>query len=183
MAAAQDQYEQLLNLTGCFASPPDSVSERGVAATSLSTVSSESQQPTSLSRNITAELRCLQALDLSVLLRHADHAGLYSDSLDSSRYAPVIDGTELLASPLYLSHFTKNERAIFASLLNNGSPLLLNLFITECGRMDRSMLEAGQGVATVPVLMGCNVSATQSGRRSLLCCALPIDVGSLTLAA
>ena len=94
MAAAQDQYDQLLNISGCFNSPPDSVSESPTGA------SHESRDRAPAIRNITAELRCLQSLDLSVLLKHADHAGSYSDSLDSSRYAPVIDGTELHATPL-----------------------------------------------------------------------------------
>lgn len=93
MEAAQDQYNELLNLTGCFDSPPDSGSEADPATTNEFTL---------LPRNISAELHCLQQLDLSKLLKHADHAGSYSDSLDSSRYAPVIDGTELQAAPLYL---------------------------------------------------------------------------------
>ena len=115
MGAAQDQYEELLNRTSCFDSPPDVELK----------LTNKVQKSTMLSRNITAELRCLQSLELSKLLKHADHAGSFSDSLDSSRYAPVIDGTELKASPL-------------------------------------SMLESGQGVASVPVLMGCNVSVLES---------------------
>ena len=62
------------------------------AARELDSSSSSSLAPPP-PRNITAELRCLQKLDLKALLRHADHAGSYSDSLDTSRYAPVIDGT------------------------------------------------------------------------------------------
>ena len=120
LEAAQEQYSDLLNLTGCFGAgttPPDAATATAVtvsaeaaagdnegaqprtevttaataAARELDSSSSSSLAPPP--RNITAELRCLQKLDLKALLRHADHAGSYSDSLDTSRYAPVIDGT------------------------------------------------------------------------------------------
>jgi carboxylesterase type B len=118
LEAAQEQYSDLLNLTGCFGAgttPPDAATATAVTAaaaagdnegaqprTEVTTAATaaagglDSSPSSSLApppRNITAELRCLQKLDLKALLRHADHAGSYSDSLDTSRYAPVIDGT------------------------------------------------------------------------------------------
>ena len=118
LEAAQEQYSDLLNLTGCFGAgttPPDAATATAVTAaaaagdnegaqprTEVTTAATaaarelDSSSSSSLApppRNITAELRCLQKLDLKALLRHADHAGYYSDSLDTSRYAPVIDGT------------------------------------------------------------------------------------------
>lgn len=103
LGAAQDQYTALLNLTGCAGgAPPDG---NGVTSQAM--------------RNISGELSCLQKLDLTVILRHADKAGAFSDSLDSSRYAPVIDGTELPDVPL-------------------------------------TMLEKGDVLSKVPVLMGAN---------------------------
>jgi hypothetical protein len=142
MAAAQDQYEQLLNITGCFDAPPDSVSESATAS------SNESQDPTPAMRNITAERRCLQSLDLSVLLKHADHAGSYSDSLDSSRYAPVIDGTELQATPLYPLYSTTFR------LLASFSYQRMIDFHMHSGDEPRAQLTADQRVERYQVYVG-----------------------------
>ena len=86
MIAAQAQFDALVNVSGCGSGPPPDAG-RSSAGT----------------RNTTGVVSCLQNMELSKLLTKAGSKKIpYGDSLDSSIWAPVVDGVELTDTPSQL---------------------------------------------------------------------------------